>query len=61
MITQRPAVIAKDVLTQANVYAFMRLVGPQDRKAVEEWLKYGDPWQSKQVLSSLNALMTGRG
>lgn len=38
MITQRPAVLSKSVMTQANALIAMRLTGPQDRKAVMDWV-----------------------
>src|SRR6185436_1164575 len=34
LITQRPAVLNKDVLTQVSVLIALRIVGPQDRDAV---------------------------
>lgn len=60
LVTQRPAVINKDVLTQVSVLVVLRMGGPQDRKAVEDWIKYhGTPQQQHQVLSSLAALPIG--
>jgi ribosomal protein S19E (S16A) len=38
MATQRPAVLNKDVLTQASTLLFGRVIGPQDRAAVKLWL-----------------------
>jgi hypothetical protein len=57
MITQRSAVINKNVLTQVQTLIAMRTTGPQDRKAIEEWLKYND--QSKDILESLPGLADG--
>lgn len=62
LISQRPAVIHKNVLTQANTMIAMRLTAPQDRKAVEEWVKgNADADQAKEVLGSLARLSTGEG
>jgi hypothetical protein len=62
LITQRPAVLHKNVLTQANVLISMRLTAPQDRKALEEWIKgQGDTEKGRQVLASLAGLPTGEG
>lgn len=38
MITQRPAVLHKDVLSQAEVLVAMQLIHARDRKAIEEWV-----------------------
>lgn len=60
MITQRPAEIAKAVLTQIETLVAHRLTGPQDRRAVEEWVKgHADPDAHKEVLSSLASLEKG--
>lgn len=60
MITQRPQDIAKSVLTQIGTLVAHRLTAPQDRKAVEEWVKgHADTEQAKSVLSSLAGLTTG--
>ena len=60
MITQRPAEIAKAVLTQIETLVAHRLTAPQDRKAIEEWVKgHADPDAHKEVLSSLASLEKG--
>src|SRR5207237_4855537 len=57
MITQRPAEIAKAVLTQIETLVAHRLTAPQDRKAIEEWVKgHADPDAHKEALSSLASL-----
>lgn len=61
MISQRPAVLHKNVLTQCNALVAMRLVAPQDRKALEEWIKGHDDTAGAKVLSSLAKLETGEG
>lgn len=60
LITQRPAVIAKDVLTQISTLVAMRLAGPQDRKALDEWVRAnGTEEQRAEFLGSLASLPTG--
>lgn len=62
LISQRPAKVHKDSLTQVETLIAMRLIAPQDRKAVEEWIKdNADAAQGKEVLSSLATLKTGHG
>ncbi len=57
MITQRSASINKNVLTQVQTLIAMRTTGPQDRKAIEEWVKYND--QSRDILKTLPGLANG--
>jgi hypothetical protein len=60
LITQRPAVLNKDVLTQVEVLVTLRMIAPQDRKAIEEWVKvHGDPEQSRKLMDSLPSLPIG--
>jgi hypothetical protein len=60
MITQRPAEIAKAVLTQIETLIAHRLTAPQDRKAIEEWVKgHHDPAEARDVLNSLASLPKG--
>lgn len=60
LITQRPAVINKDVLTQISTLIALRLAGPQDRKALDEWIRTnGTPEQRDELLGSLASLPTG--
>lgn len=62
LITQRPAVLHKNVLTQANSMIALRLIAPQDRKAIEDWIKgQADVDQGKAVLSTLAKLKVGEG
>jgi hypothetical protein len=62
LITQRPAVLHKNVLTQANTLIAMRLTAPQDRNAVKAWVDgQGDAEQGAQVLKSLAGLTRGTG
>lgn len=60
MVTQRPQDIAKSVLTQCETMVIHTLVAPQDRKAIEEWVKgNAEAGQAKEVLGSLARLQTG--
>ena len=60
MVTQRPQDIAKAVLTQIGTLVAHRLTAPQDRKAIEEWVKgHADEGEARQVLTTLASLQTG--
>ena len=60
MITQRPAVLNKNVLTQIEVLIALRLTSPQDRAAIAEWVKYhADGGQAQKMLESLGSLPVG--
>ncbi|MGE3175837.1 MAG: DUF87 domain-containing protein [Vicinamibacterales bacterium] len=62
MITQRPAVLNKNVLTQAATLIALRLPATQDRKAVEGWIKgQADEADAERVLASLARLQLGEG
>ncbi len=60
LINQRAATVNKDVLTQLDTLLALRSVGPQDRKALQEWVEYhaaeGD---FNKFLNSLPSLPTG--
>lgn len=61
LITQRPAKLHKDSLSQVETLVAMRLIAPQDRSAVEDWIKdNADREKGREVLSSLAALRTGQ-
>jgi len=57
LITQRSAVVNKDVLTQVETLFVMRTTGPQDIKAIEGWTKYHD--FGHDLLSKLSGLEDG--
>lgn len=57
MITQRSASINKNVLTQVETLFAMRTTSPQDRKAIEEWVKYHG--ERLDILESLSSLKNG--
>lgn len=60
MITQRPAVLSKDVLTQAGVLIAMRMSGPRDVAAIDEWIRlHADEDEAKTLKSSLPSLPVG--
>lgn len=62
MITQRPATIHKDVITQINALVALRVTAPQDRGAIEDWIKgQGDTEKGKEVLATLGTLQQGEG
>jgi uncharacterized protein len=60
LITQRAAVINKNVLTQIEVLICLRTIAPQDREAIDAWVQvHGTPEQRKQLLASLPSLPVG--
>lgn len=60
MITQRPQVLNKDVLTQADMLVALRMNHPKDLAAVKEWVDvHADPVVAKEMIQSLPALPTG--
>lgn len=61
MITQRPAVLNKNVLTQAEVLIVLRMNAPQDQKAIDEWVqKNGTKEQRDEMMASLASLKKGQ-
>ena len=62
LISQRPAKLHKDSLTQVETLIAMRLIAPQDRAAVQDWIgEWADAKQGKEVISSLPSLPRGEG
>jgi len=62
MITQRSAVLNKNILSQASVLVVLRLPAKQDRDAVEGWVKgQADDAAAAEVLGSLSRLQRGEG
>jgi hypothetical protein len=57
LITQRSAVLNKNVLTQVQTLIPMRTTGPQDIAAIREWVKYHH--QGEALLATLPALEDG--
>lgn len=56
-ITQRPASLSKDITTQSEILIAHRTIGPQDVKAVGEWVKYHG--EQLGILAELPTLPTG--
>lgn len=62
LISQRPAKMHKDSLTQVHSLIAMRLIAPQDRAAVEDWIAdQADPRRGKEIIASLPSMKTGEG
>lgn len=60
LISQRPAVLAKSVLTQAEVLIALRLIHPRDIDAVMEWVNVqADAAEAKKMVDSLPSLGIG--
>lgn len=62
MITQRTAVINKDVLNMAGTMIALQLTGPQDRDALERWIEFNAAADKvDKVMRSLPSLAQGEG
>lgn len=62
MISQRPAVLNKDVLSQAATLVAMKLTGPHDRDALGTWIDgQASREEGKAVIASLPKLKLGEG
>lgn len=60
MITQRSAVVNKDILTQTQILVALRTISPQDQGAVESWVKNHDfEGKRQEMMSSLASLAVG--
>jgi hypothetical protein len=60
LISQRSAVVNKNVLTQTQVMIAMRTIAEQDMDAIMAWVKvHGNPEQEKVLKASLPALPIG--
>lgn len=60
LISQRPQVINKDVLSQTEVLVSHQLTGPQDRKALQAWIEANDTEnQGGTFMASLASLAKG--
>jgi DNA helicase HerA-like ATPase len=62
LITQRPAVVHKDVLSQADILIAMKLTASQDRDAIGAWIEgQADRQEGKRILGDLPRLERGEG
>jgi len=60
LISQRAAVLNKNVLTQVAVLVVLRTVSPQDHKAIDDWIKvHGTEKQRAELMKSLASLPIG--
>lgn len=60
LISQRPAKLHKDSLTQVETLIAMRLIAPQDRAAVKDWIgEWADGNKGTEILNSLPSLPRG--
>lgn len=60
LITQRPAVLNKNVLTQVECLITLQITAPQDRKAIDEWVAgNGTKEERDELIASLAALQKG--
>ena len=60
LISQRPAKLHKDSLTQVETLVAMRLIAPQDRKAIDDWIgEWAAAGEGREVARSLPSLSTG--
>lgn len=58
LISQRSAVVNKDVLTQVGTLIVLRTTSPQDRKAISDWVK-DKVGGADEMLASLPSLANG--
>jgi hypothetical protein len=60
LVTQRSAVINKNVLTQAQILIALRTIAPQDLAALNAWIDvHGTPEERSKLMASLPALPKG--
>lgn len=60
LVTQRSAVLNKNVLTQAEMLIVLRTIAPQDLAAMKAWIDvHGDLEQGRTLMDSLPALPIG--
>ncbi len=60
LITQRAAVINKNVLTQIEVLVCLRTIAPQDREAIDGWIEvHGTQKQRDEMMANIASLPIG--
>lgn len=62
LITQRPAVLSKDILSQSDGLIAFKLTSPQDRTAIGDWVQgHADHEQWKKMWGDLATMKRGQG
>jgi hypothetical protein len=62
LISQRPATISKDVLSQMDGLVMFKLTSPHDRDAIGDWVQgQADKAQWKDIWSNMPTLQRGQG
>lgn len=62
LITQRPAVLSKNVLSQVDGLIAMKLTASQDRGALGDWIEgQADRAEGKRILGEMPTLQRGQG
>lgn len=62
LITQRPAVLSKNVLSQVDGLVAMKLTSSQDRAALGDWIEgQADRAEGKRILGEMPTLQRGQG
>lgn len=62
LLTQRPAVLSKDVLSQADGLVALKLTSKQDRDAIGGWIEgQADKEEGKAILAQLPSYQVGTG
>lgn len=59
LVTQRAAKLHKDALTQVETLVAMRVLAPQDRRAIKDWIAESASDGGEKLLQSLPSLQTG--
>ncbi len=60
LITQRPAVVNKNVLTQTECLIVLQMTAPQDQKAIDDWVQLNGTREQRDVMmASLASLKKG--
>lgn len=62
LISQRPAIVNKNVLSQVDGMVAMQLTGAHDRGAIEAWIEgHADRKETRDLLASLAGFQQGHG
>lgn len=59
MLTQRPQILNKNLLSQAESLIAMKMTTPHDRGAIRDWMEAHDPERAKEVEATLAQLAVG--